>query len=758
LNDAFGSMDFEAGVKAREQWGRLLPTANLSSEDRLFDHAQPALDWLAEEERLQRENVEFESAVRDLELAIDNDEGSSKVEQTLYAMRKFPHDIPKKLDIRCQRYLATKQAASRRRIIFIAATTALCIFLVAGMAIWIALMSRHQQALAAAETRITKLVQGEFYEDAVEFYETLDASLRDSTVVNEQKLIAERELDSRQDQLDAFSSAFGDIATDLKPPSDLSEYSADELKGLRAQLVGLQRRLRDTESLVSTPAHQTQFSKLRAEFSERENAIQTAFDLLFQEKLNSYASRITQYKSAKDEASLKQVVAELAALEQANPDASHGLTQQIKPVIRDVESYLTKAQANLSEREKLSDITQSVGDINQFSSTLKRYAASYPTSPVSRSLDRLLTEQKLWSSVKTWSDFYKSPVFSGEGAFLNITPSGASSLVSKGDKLVASLDQMPLANSYLQRKPYLESVGARNPAGQADLVSKISVELNSPLLSEKLQIVTKKSGARFYCSSDNIRRSGNQRVVVYYAPDDDGGISTKRVGFFETELEGVRPAPQAALALKLKGSVQKLQTGNADWEEEFGNMLVAVLEAKDVDDVHRIILLDILAQAGLKGSSLLFDEIYPLTEKALTFATLCRDKPWYDSTNEEIPALRGRASQILNAIPPLQSNLKSALSQRAKLATPISSNYKWVGWLNSVGGDWVGEVKDANTDGALFVIYLASASGEPRLDVVGQVAAGKAVIDASRDESLFVGRPLFVMPKNVANNASNGAE
>ncbi len=101
---------------ARSRWVACLAiVVGLDQDDPLCQKAAPALEWLVEEDRRDRENADYEAAVAALEQGLDDEASPAMVERLTHAVLRLERGLPSVLDHRRRVRLTELELAGSRR-------------------------------------------------------------------------------------------------------------------------------------------------------------------------------------------------------------------------------------------------------------------------------------------------------------------------------------------------------------------------------------------------------------------------------------------------------------------------------------------------------------------------------------------------------------------------------------------------------------------------------------------------------------------
>jgi hypothetical protein len=115
LTRAHAAYDLVKGRVARDRWNEMTEKVGLSVEDPLQNRAQPALKWLAKEDRRQFDELAFQTSVAELEQALDKGAGEEELDSLYHAVLKHGRGIPASVKARYLKRVESFGARSRSR-------------------------------------------------------------------------------------------------------------------------------------------------------------------------------------------------------------------------------------------------------------------------------------------------------------------------------------------------------------------------------------------------------------------------------------------------------------------------------------------------------------------------------------------------------------------------------------------------------------------------------------------------------------------
>ena len=161
LNSAHISFNVERGFQFRQRWNEAAKTADLQNDEPLYEQAAPALDWLADQDRLQIERTKRQRAISAIEEALEDSTPNDELHRLYEAALIFDEPIPDALKHRLEQRLLAHALASQRRHRIILASIVFSVVLAGGLiAYQIIEHSRRATIAAVVDTLGSMIDQG----------------------------------------------------------------------------------------------------------------------------------------------------------------------------------------------------------------------------------------------------------------------------------------------------------------------------------------------------------------------------------------------------------------------------------------------------------------------------------------------------------------------------------------------------------------------------------------------------------------------
>ncbi|WP_428308003.1 hypothetical protein [Lacipirellula sp.] len=724
LNDAYMAFDVAAARKLRDRWHESAGIAALSAEDELSVRAAPALNWLAEQDRQDAGQRQFQLAVAQLQQALDNGAASTELERLFRAATLFGEPLPELLQRRVEQTLAAEGINLRRkRRLVIGSIAAVLALIIGGIGYWM-----NQQAfareVAESSSSLATLIDKGAHTQAQELLAGIASNSPNVALsgdVQAQKLRLDQAVAAEQSRVRQFQeliSKAGDPSTD----------GAD--RGALPQL----------KKLAMTEEEKVAVSTLEHSFNEADRAKVREHDQRLSLRLVELQDQLAALdRNARGDeqrklADLTKLGREISATKEQFKQASAAMLAQLDPLQARINTVSQGILARRRQAEFRIRITQSVGDADAFVAALNGFAESFPNSSIAGNVATLAGEASLWRGLLDCSEFEESNF----GAGLPRSAKAARAAIKRGEELAATYGDLPFVERFELRKPYLVSVAAREPEAGDAVVTELNRLVRDPLIAG-LQMITDKNGNRYYC-----RKAPEESDGTYKFDYLAGFDLSERPGAIRNDLVAFNgSAPQSEVAREIIAVVANLPTQS--WESGFHKILKSIDNRKDLDPVLKLILLQKLVESGTSGSAVL-SEGFREYQRALGEGNVDLSVPWMSPKDEGAAKERTRAETLLATLPSMDDAFTVAASQLQTLKASHEECYSWVGWLTRVDdGNWRVEVPSGQiADGKLVVIAKPPGVKTAVVDVIGEAKAGEARIANGASSPLVEGRPVFL--------------
>ncbi|MEX0978168.1 MAG: hypothetical protein WDZ48_04925, partial [Pirellulales bacterium] len=176
LNDAFSQLDAAQGQALRTRWNHCAQLVDLSTDDALYERTAPALDWLDQQDQDAADEAGYQTAVAELERALDDEQGLTRLERRAHAVLRCERSIPPLLEQRLRTRMAALDLARSRQVRLIVAGAAAVVVLI-GVGIGYAIFThREGEQVAAHASTLQALMENYQFDEAQKHLDQLETS------------------------------------------------------------------------------------------------------------------------------------------------------------------------------------------------------------------------------------------------------------------------------------------------------------------------------------------------------------------------------------------------------------------------------------------------------------------------------------------------------------------------------------------------------------------------------------------------------
>lgn len=735
LTTAFAAFDIDTARRHRDRWNALSNVVSLEATDPLYELASPALHWVAENDRRDREEHDTLQSLADLDAAIDGGASRLELERLYRQATKTGQDLPAAVKNRYEARIDYLETMARRRTQVVVVGIVLAF---AVSAVGVGAYYQHSQRVQEKVGRLTALREhmqsGNLAaaRDDVQKCEENSAPVFQSAEY--QALVAElsvAESTERDRQLHFESSLEMARETGLKSPTWGNLDS------------GLAKLAEAGKIAGTRPGELARVKRVENELRKEMRQLQEAVDSKFQTEFQSMVSTL-------DTLDVGQESMVLQALEQARTlrtreRVSSELFSELDLLISRLDA-MSKTAAEIREDEKLFEsVTRSVGDIRSFTSAIETYLQRFPppARPHSEPIRQTLEEgRNVWPAIKRWNDFcstWKSTDLK------NTTAVKAAQFATHSRSLRTDYTAFPFPETFLQVADHMEAVGKQAGTDGEGRFAPVVALLNNPLYN-KIYAVRKKTGEVYYCPKPPLFEKGKCTFDYFI----DSGLSKKKseiatpdsIEMDSNATDHHWDAPQWKLARDIIPLLDRLTPQT--WEGNIEQALKRVMSDQAIDPILKMQLATEILQAGADGSlviSAAFAEPLQIMKEKIEQLR----GNWIDPTNTDGRRIRRLASEALISVDFDQPFQKLKLTQSSLSDDKWDIEYRWVGWIvKDYREKWECRLKaplGARDTGSLVTIRAVDAS-HWQFEEVASVKDGQSIL-AKEGSGFQEGRPVF---------------
>lgn len=741
LNQAHSALDAAAGRQARDAFNHLAPQGISNPGDPLLELVAPAMQWLAEEDRREQEQAEYEAALRTLEKAINSPRViPHKLERLYHAVAQHDAGVPERLQRLYEerrRQLAAQEARRKRlrvlAALLVVAGLAAATWYVAHRRAFLAEVQRHKEALAA-------LLDEKKLDEAGQYVEGLKEG---APAVHRAQDI--QELCAR---LAAGMEAEGQRQRDLEQHlAAAKQWGVDEAdwETFPGALEEIEKAL-----AIAKPAEQARVEALKQQIEDQQRRLQQRVDRQFADDWKALEGRIKNVdRNSSDE--ITQRLAEIQEMERR----AHVSAELLIPLPAAVER-LKKLNAELAQRQTekqiLDTITKALGDPERFAIALGRYREKLPNT--SRAEDFASVAQQevsIWKGVKRWDDLLDRWA---RVSMTGLSPQRAGEMVAEADRLSQELSDsgapIPAEVGFLL--PHLKAIAERGADGGPGTVADLEERLKLPAVADLMMVKTTAAagGERYYFQQKPID-TGSRLSFVYFKTIDLKEMERVRLAKSDIANPVANDvydwtSPQARFSAFARDKLAEIQLDN--WERTFYEILQSLAADQEIEPILKAQLMQMVLDTACKGSHC-FQQAFRKHLDALEGARLDPNANWLVPRDDAAEKARRAAREALQRLPDLATAGAEAASLYKQLAKGVAGpRYAWVGWLcDEGGGNWTCVTNPdglPKLSGKLVVIFRPSESGPTSQAEVGTFDRQEARLAPGAKDGLKEGRPVFL--------------
>jgi hypothetical protein len=727
LNDAFAEFDVEIGRLLRARWGEHSEDAQLTRDDPLYQKAEPALSWLAGQDRQEHEAEEYQRAVLALEAALDEEADRPTLEQLVAAIHRFEMAMPEALQRRLEARFETldREARRRKQIILGACATGAVMLLVAILGVMRSgARQRHIAETVAAADRFVQQGDPDGARDFVRDAEAAHPGIAGATEIGEVKarIGGERR---RVDQLQGLLKEARDALSSATEPASLG----------------------DARRLARTDDEKARVSRLANERAKHWRAILADHDRELQPRVTALDTQVTEVESR-----LRQVepLARLtAAFELARKDYAplirdtREASEQLREKVAEFGKRLDRAEQGIQRQTRMEageasmtraicfDGRTPVRDASAYATAVQQFLDQSPDSPRAPQLRESLKERAAWESALAWNELLRT--WRNDHRDLD-SPKGARAVSDDVKKYLDTYKSSPDGATARRLRQCAEATLARPSALQ-----ELTRVFRAPLMN--LSMIRTQANERYYTKSEpliDLMSTRSQQFEYIHSFDLNDLRSGIKQGL---DIKAIGPAPQKAIA---RDALKILDASANSWEADLVAILERIRKDREVDALLQADLLKRVAEAAGKGSVPLSEALEKMLVDLKAVNTLV---PWMDPRDTKAHEARLNAARMIARLSDFQAILKQGPRNSRCLELALASDLQPVGWIARDPNGWICRIgqgrPETSSESELWMVEPDS-NGSLTWQRIGVLSGGRASLSvAEPNRHLSEGRPIF---------------
>ena len=750
LNAAFSALDPAMGRQARARWNALAETARLAPDDSARERAQPALLWVAEQDRITAARAAFDAAAFEFDEALNDPTAPREELESLWqALNKMGVDVPRALAQRYTQRIDGFDSSKKKKAGLIMGAMAATVFLLLGGGTAGYLYNAGVQERQAAAASIQSALDQNKVEDLETLVKRLKSkqpSVYNSAEVQEILPEVKRAQNKEEERAGKFktliSEAESGAINGAEPEAMKEARKQARTASEKAELEELDRQItqRNTEESAK---RERELAPILAEVDNAANEVEKSL----------------RNAVAVDPKLRSRITAARLQLDSVSPPAgpTGKVTLERVEKLRDRLSKSGLEATRIGRRSQAAEVlTVAVRQLPQgvdaYVNAAEKLKAEYGQETQGTDIGKLLAdpERSTWESALRWS------LWADEWAAKTgpLDPVTARTRFATCTRFLKEQPRCPDPEAVRRYMSYLKPVADRDePAG--GLSAKLKKTLSGPSMNNLYMVRYKKNPAdklgslRYY---SQIKPNQFKMLQFDYLTDTDG--TRKNVILADEFIVGPRElSPQSKLVLWLNS---KLGEGPAvaAWD---ATMLEAAGKASndpDMDPICKLILLNELLKTAAEGSQALKEALGP-TLAAVARASAFRTVQWIDP-DAKVDEQRANADTIVKNLPPWTRIASAAAVADARLLKSVGETHRPVGWISRKSPGFTVRFVDPNTKPGDLPLFVATPEkGNGVWKTLGRVVNGAGDLFPEDPSLAAEGRLVFIRSAASDNTQRN---
>lgn len=736
LNDAMTTFNVPRAVSLRDEWNQLINVARPAPNDPVWARIGVVFDWVEQQVRRQADETAFQGLVAELEQALQQPRSPEELETIHNRLAQLGRGIPEPLEARYQTALRRFRSAARRRKLVLIGGPLLVLVAVGAGGAWYWQYQAEQDKITTAVNSVRQLIDAGQFADAQNFLDRLDkadpltAQKRPVLDVKDQLWLAQRNEEDRllkfKDALEQANSAPLDAAGDRLVGKAESLARLPDEKSTLHRLVRSRKAQKEEQRLAHEKALAPRVEALSRAVGMLEEMLKKPFDA------QNASGLLTQHLSQASE------------LETKASEASEAIQDTLRTLTKRLDAARTTIRQSGLEGLVLDQVTRSLNEkqpVAAFVKEAENYVQQFADTNRAMDFKTALAEKEHWQAVLDWQTVVELGSLKG----LDVSAKEAVKLAELARKHTTDYAQSPNGMLIEQYLKALDATARRSEADPKGAPAELRKIFGS-LVVRDIWMIREVVGRdeKVYYSSENLtakrKAATDGRISFKYLVGYDGSTRNKLMPVGNVSKDGL--APQAAIADSIRFLTENF--AEKSWDDTIVSFVQKIRDAKDMDPILQMILLQQVLDCGARGS-------YPLAvalkghlelfEKSRVDLTV----PWLDPENEIAKKERPLAREFVNQLPPLDRVAKAARAEKQALAGALNASLRTpVGWLKREQPNaWQVANPGRLPDGAELYVVVPTAGQPAAWHSIGKVAKGKALIQNAKAEALLEGRLVF---------------
>jgi hypothetical protein len=755
IHAAVAAYDVDRVRRLRDRWNAEALRGNLSLEDPIWGRVASAFDWLGEQEKRRAEERRHQNILHKLDAGLNDGAPPQELEKLYRAAVAFAGALPEPLEQRYHDRLRQLRSVQGRRWRRNLALCVLAGLILGAVAVYLMRESIQDSKIRDAAQKLRSIRDAGQWNLAVEELKRIDDQgprIAEAPIIVQLRAQIMAEVEREQRRVATFKQAIEDArAAPLEDHEKETHAQGLALRPEEKQAVGELVRSR-------TEQRKQQQEQREQGFLKRAHDLETQLNELRQKPADALASPTV-------DALLKDIDWKIALLGYDAP--------LVDPKYRDLPATLRDSLAAVrdiirrhnQEGESTTGLTADLRASNggaEYARALEQYVKQFPGSARTKNFQLALKDRPLWLAAREWNRLFDPD----HPRPLELKFADARELANKLRAFQAdhsaSFYDAPVARAYLL---YLEALGQQDESVPKTAARELRELFDRIYIRNVWALVEQDRDGEetrtYYLAEDpaeklkEARDEGRDLVGIHHLSGLEGKDAVKNISL--ARVTKIFRAPQS----KLAEFAQRMPKNFADptWEAGTLKLAQAIREARDIDPVLQLSLLDQVLALAARGSYPLAQALEPVRQK-IKEANVDVNVPWLNPVSDSASRSRPKARRVVEQLPAFQTAGATAAGKKRELEQALTRSRRelagWLAWEKDAGWQCRSPVPLAG-DHTLGV--LCPAADQPAIwKPVGKLVNGKATFTNPQNSDLLEGRLLFAEAATVNRHDTKSAK
>lgn len=738
LSSAYSEFNIPRASQLLDRFHALADIANLAPDHEIMDVAGPAVQWIEGELSQQRLAHERQQAIANLQAGLDQNAPLAELETHYYKAIENGEPVPQVLETRLANKISADAVAEKRKRIAVVTSSIVGVgLLIAAVAGLVIRVNYNSRVLKNTE-QITQLLEDAAISGNTAPLESRFEELqeRDPGVLEAPEVAAlEKKLQALMSEEEGRVRGFNTLLATVAQVAARPEWST---------LSSAEQSLGEANALTKNENERAAVLLARQQFATAKANLRKRTDEQFTSELDSVQT-LMQTIDRNDSETYGIPIDRLQAVLKLE-NVSVESQSQGKALLSRLTADRDLAQKNRLVELDLAGIGRSTKSLDSFNTAVATYIRNHSDERADDLEDVQGDEPEIWEAVSKWNRF-RSRIPSD---LKQMQPNQAKAWLT--DYKEFQKHEYPGAIRIANRVKAIEAIARRttSPTGSEPAITN--------LFSGRFMrdcYVVKLDGQWYYTDAKPGFRSSSLVKFTYFEngfssvadrsasrPVNEirnSGLDQWKVNPDEIWLSG-----QSVVAVKAD---EITADSKLDFEQKIQSVMGLVLNAKDMDPLLQLLLIENILGVASSGSAFI-EQDTSVVRASLAKIQVPRTADWVNPESA-IKADRNEAKRQIGLHSSLirQAFSKSIENRDLEFKTPVGEPMSLVGWFHRDMNDrWtitLNPTAQLKPGSDLLMFHLLN--GKRAMSVVGRTTKDKPVVATSiADSQLREGRPVFI--------------